>query len=343
MSKKKNKKPYSTVLPDKFPERLEAMFPGVLGTEILASFVERPTTLRINRIKCPVVYDIHDKKQPDEVIEFLKQAGFDLEQVAWYPDAYILRNKTKRELTETEPYKEGKIYIQSLASMAPPLVLDPKPGEKVLDLTAAPGSKTSQIAALMEMKGELVANDNNKVRFFKLKHNMELLGVGKGVVKDQDLPWKFMLRMEHGGDLCREYPDYFDKILLDAPCSAEARFVTNNPNTFGYWSERKIKEMAYKQRSLLFAAWGALKPGGRLVYSTCTFAPEENEFQIERLLDRYPDCELEKIGFPLPLPLPSLKSWKNKDLPVALQNTYRIKPTREVEGFFVAQLRKKIQ
>ncbi len=339
MSKKKSNKTYSTVLPDKFPERLEAMFPGVIGNEVRASFVERPTTLRINRIKCPVILDTYGKKQPDEVIEFLKQAGFLLEQVSWYEDAFILQNKTKRELTDTEPYKLGKIYIQSLASMSPPLVLQPQPGEKVLDLTAAPGSKTSQIAAMMAMKGELVANDNNKVRFFKLKHNMELLGVGSGVSKDEAVEWKFTLRMEHGGDLCREFPDYFDKILLDAPCSAEARFVANNPNTFGYWSERKIKEMAYKQRSLLFAAWGALKPGGTLVYSTCTFAPEENEIQIERLLDRYSEAELQEITYTLPPALPALTKWKNKDLP-NLEKTYRIKPTPEIEGFFVALLKK---
>ncbi len=329
-------------MPDKFPERLEAMFPGAIGTEVRASFVERPTTLRINRIKCPVILDQYGKKQPDLVIKELQAEGFNLEQVSWYTDAFVLRNKSKRELTDTEAYKLGKIYIQSLASMAPPLVLQPKPGEKVLDLTAAPGSKTSQIAVMMEMKGELVANDNNKVRFFKLKHNMELLGVGDGTEKTQTEQWKFTLRLEHGGDLCREYPEYFDKILLDAPCSAEARFVTNNPNTFGYWSGRKIKEMAYKQRSLLFAAWGALKPGGALVYSTCTFAPEENEFQVERLLDRYSDGELEKITYPLPSALPPLKNWKNKDLPSSLQNSYRIKPTPEIEGFFVALLRKKI-
>ncbi len=329
-------------MPDKFPERLEAMFPGAIGTEVRASFVERPTTLRINRIKCPVILDQYGKKQPDLVIKELQAEGFNLEQVSWYTDAFVLRNKSKRELTDTEAYKLGKIYIQSLASMAPPLVLQPKSGEKVLDLTAAPGSKTSQIAVMMEMKGELVANDNNKVRFFKLKHNMELLGVGDGTEKTQTEQWKFTLRLEHGGDLCREYPEYFDKILLDAPCSAEARFVINNPNTFGYWSERKIKEMAYKQRSLLFAAWGALKPGGTLVYSTCTFAPEENEFQVERLLDRYSDGELEKITYPLPLALPPLKNWKNKDLPSSLQNSYRIKPTPEIEGFFVALLRKKI-
>lgn len=331
MSKKKGKKTYSTVLPDKFPERLELMFPPALAVEVRASFVERPTTLRINRIKAG-----------NEVIEELKSLGFVLEQVDWYKDAYILRNKTKRELTDCASYKLGKIYIQSLASMVPPLILAPKPGEKILDLTAAPGSKTSQIAGMMGLEGELMANDNNKVRFFKLKHNMELLGVGDGTEKNQTDNWKFTLRLEHGGDLTREFPEYFDKILLDAPCSAEARFVTNNPNTFGYWSERKIKEMAYKQRSLLFAAWSALKPGGILVYSTCTFAPEENELQLERLLERYPEVELLPIQVKLPPALPTLSAWKGKKISTAIAPAYRLKPTAQIEGFFVALLRKKV-
>lgn len=329
MSKKKNKKPYATFLPDKFPERLAAMFASTIAAEVQASFVERPTTLRINRLKCPTGL---------EPITELRQAGFKLEPVAWYPDAFILSGKTKRELTDSAPYVAGQIYIQSLASMVPPLVLDPRPGEKVLDLTAAPGSKTSQIAALMGQTGELVANDNNKVRFFKLKHNMELLGVGDGVTTTPT--WKFTLRLEHGGDLCREYPAYFDKILLDAPCSAEARFVANDPKTFGYWSERKIKEMAFKQRTLLLATWAALKPGGTLVYSTCTFAPEENELQVARLQEHFPEAQIETIKTPLPPALPALQTWKGKTLSKELQKTYRVKPGPTIEGFYIALIRK---
>lgn len=172
---KKNKK-QSHGIPEKFLERLAQIVGPSFLAQIKQTFVERPTSFRVNTLK--------GKK--DEVIEVLNQNGFKFERVLWYKDAFILLNKSKRELTDLDIYQEGKIYIQSLASMIPPLVLDPQPGEKVLDLTAAPGSKTSQIAALMEGKGELVANDNNKIRFFKLKHNMEILGVN---VK---------LRMEHG-------------------------------------------------------------------------------------------------------------------------------------------------
>lgn len=324
-------------IPEKFLARLTTMVGSSLSTQVRATFVERPTTFRINRIKCPVIFDEYGKRQPDQLIHYLQQDGFKVDRVAWYPDAFILRNKSKRELTDTQIYKDGKIYIQSLASMIPPLVLDPKPGEKVLDLTAAPGSKTSQMAAMMGLQGELVANDNNKIRFFKLKHNMELLGV-----MDDTTPHFFNLRMEHGAKLAAEYPNYFDKILLDAPCSAEARFVDGEPETYGYWSERKIKEMAFKQRTLLLSAWQALKPGGTLVYSTCTFAPEENELQIARLLDRFKDVEIQSIDIKLPPALPPLKLWKGKELSKKLENTYRIMPTKEVEGFFVAKVLKNL-
>lgn len=339
-SKDKGKTKISNSLPEGFAERLDEMVGPSLATQLRATFVARPTTLRLNRIKTPVALDQWGKVQPDQLPNHLQQDGFKLERVTWFPGAYILRSKTKRELTETAPYLEGKVYLQSLASMVPPLVLDPQPGEKVLDLTAAPGSKTSQMAAMMGRKGELIANDNNKVRFFKLKHNMELLGVGDGVAKNNTPEWNFVLRLEHGADVCREYPNYFDKILLDAPCSAEARFVEGDPRTFGYWSERKIKEMAFKQRSLLFAAWGALKPGGTLVYSTCTFAPEENEVQIARLMERYTDVSVETIEVPLPSALPFLKTWKGKELPAELKKTVRIFPTREIEGFYIAKLKK---
>lgn len=330
-------------LPVKFFERLTEIVGQSLFYQIAKTFIERPTTFRVNSIKA----------LKHEIIKALDDGGFKVKNVPWYSDAFILQNKSKRELMELPIYTEGKIYIQSLASMVPPLVLfevtaglpaeasKAKAGEKVLDLTAAPGSKTSQIAALMEKKGELVANDNNKVRFFKLKHNMELLGVveekGEGHGKD----WKFTLRMEDGSKLCSEYKEYFDKILLDAPCSAEARFIEGDPKTYGYWSERKIKEMAYKQRKLLFSAWHALKPGGTLVYSTCTFAPEENEALISQILNRFEDAiEMAPIDVPGLKTLPPLKQWREKQFHPDVQKAIRIFPTSEIEGFFVAKLRK---
>ncbi len=325
--KKRKTRVSSSELPAEFFDRLQRLWGNTVCEQIKKTFIDRPTTFRINTIK----------GKREVVLEELKSHGFSVQRIPWYADAFVLKNKDKRTLMELDVYTSGKLYLQSLASMVPTLVLDPEPGEKILDMTAAPGSKTSQIAALMQKHGELIANDNNKVRFFKLKHNMELLGVS-----DPAPNWEFRLRMEHGIGIAKEYLNYFDKILLDAPCSAEARFIVGQPKTYGYWKERKIKEMAFKQRGLLFAAWSALKPCGTLVYSTCTFAPEENEVQIDRLLRRFPD-EVEVLSIDLPFKrLPILKERKEVPLHKNVQQCLRIFPTSEIEGFFIAKLKKQI-
>jgi 16S rRNA (cytosine1407-C5)-methyltransferase len=240
--------------------------------------------------------------------------------------------------------------------MVPPLALDPKPGERVLDLTAAPGSKTSQIAALMNNQGLLMANDNSRERFFRLKRNLEQLGVANSSLDLQ-------LKLEHGSKIGRQYHSYFDKVLLDAPCSSEARFIAGNEKSFGYWKEKKLSEIAKRQRPLLMAAINALRPGGTLVYSTCTLSPEENEMQIDWLLkktgaehkkggDESDYCgdeisnearlELVEIGSPLNTikRLPPVTNWRDKVLSNQISKTLHILPTEEMEGFFVATIKK---
>lgn len=344
--KKKKQISKSGVLPELFVERMKILF-GSSALQIEKTFVERPTTFRLNTLKenaktpssTSLPLDYESKIRKESIQTQLSEFGFKIKSVVWKKGAFVLQNKTKRELTDLPLYNEGKIYIQSLASMVPPLILNPQPGEKVLDLTAAPGSKTSQMAAMMERNGELIANDVNKVRFFKLKHNMELLGVA-----DEVPDWKFTLRLEDGSHLCGDSPEYFDKILVDAPCSAEARFVVGNIKSFGYWSEKKIKEMASKQRKLLFSAWYALKPGGTLVYSTCTFAPEENELQVSKLLERFENASVESVDVSAMLPtlktFPPLREWKGKKFHEGVKKCVRIFPTSEIEGFFVAKIRK---
>jgi 16S rRNA (cytosine1407-C5)-methyltransferase len=358
--RKKKKHVLPTHIPQEFFGRLEEMFGDAKAQELQKTFVEKPTTFRINTFRA----------SEQDVLGVLHEQGFLLDAVPWQKGAYILRNKEKRDICDLPVYTECQIYLQSLASMVPPLVLDPQPGERVLDLTAAPGSKTSQMAEMMNRTGELVANDKNKIRFFKLKHNMEQLGVlekfspsdegelegvdgrSKNIhvpttppqpspYKGEGADWKLALRMEPGTKLVQEYDAYFDKILLDAPCSSEARFVSTNPKTFGYWKERKVKEMAYTQRELLLSAWKALRPGGVLVYSTCTYAPEENECQISRLLERMPDAETVPIDTRSLATLPILTSWRGKALHPGVVQCLRVYPTADIEGFFIAKVRKR--
>lgn len=344
-------------LPARFRERGLEIYGSYFWQQIEQTFVSRPITFRVNTIK----------SNRKEVMDELSSGGFKVKSVSWYRDAFILTNKKQNELEETDLYKKGKIYLQSLASMVPPLVLAPEPGEKVLDLTAAPGSKTSQMAALMELRGELVANDNDEVRFQKLKHNLELLGVtpplnlplregetamlgdpsslrrGEGRCLDQQKGEGSVfctVHNENGHKLCQQFPNYFDKILLDAPCSAEARINLSERRTFGFWNERNIKDHAFVQRQLICGAWEALKPGGTLVYSTCTFAPEENEVQIDKFLESFPEAKIIEIKLDGLQKIEPVLKWKGKELNKQIKKCWRIMPTVEIEGFFVCKIKK---
>lgn len=311
-------------LPQEFLIRLRKILPSRNWDELANTFSgARPTTFRVNTLKNP----------EESVREKLEHQGFRLEKVHWYPGAFILKNSRLRELQETEIYKQGGIYVQALSSMLPPLVLDPQPGERILDLTAAPGSKTTQIACLMEGEGEIVANDNNQIRFYKLKANVEMQGA-KNVT----------LSLRPGELFGRDFPEQFDRVLLDAPCSAEGRFLAGEPSSYKFWKPAKIKEMARKQKNLLISAFRALKPGGLLVYSTCTFAPEENEEVLDWLAEKAEKREqvflMEKVQFQFPNHSPGLVRWENRVFHPAVTSACRIIPNSLMEGFFIAKIRK---
>ena len=260
----------------------------------------------------------------------LKECRFRYKVISWYPGVFILQGCTASDITETRLYKEGKVYIQSLSSLIPPLLLGPRPGEMICDLCAAPGSKTTQVACTMKNQGTIIAVDNNKKRFYKLRANLSNQGAT-------------MVRayLMDGEAVGRKYPEKFDRILLDAPCSAEGRFRLSDPKTFCYWSPRKIKEIVRKQRRLLIAAFRALKPGGVLVYSTCTFAPEENEGALNWFVEKVEETILpEPIKLPISNITQALSEWKGKSLHASLQHAVRITPSELMEGFFVCRLRK---
>ncbi|HXV28559.1 MAG TPA: RsmB/NOP family class I SAM-dependent RNA methyltransferase [bacterium] len=308
-------------LPELFLERMRRLIPPQKWDGFANTFTEtRPTTFRINTLKAsrPVLK------------EKLEQSGFRIQNVSWYPEAFIMRGGTLRELQKTEAYLKGEIYVQGLASMLPPIVLDPQSGDLILDLTAAPGSKTTQLAAMMRGEGKIIANDNNKIRFFKLKANVELQGAAN-----------VTLSLKGGELFGREQPEKFDRILLDAPCSAEGRFNIHDPASYKFWKPAKIKEMARKQKMLFASAFHALRPGGVLVYSTCTFAPEENEAVLTWAMEKYRDrIRIEKIHLPLHNQTAGISQWENKLFDRAVRNAIRIMPNSEMEAFFIARLRK---
>lgn len=310
--------------PKKFIQKIHTLFPDPkVHNQIIQNLSPKPTTLRLNPLKNPSIKTLQD----------LTKQGFNLTASSIEPEtAYILNNKSKKELIQTKEYQQGYIYLQSLASQVPVLALDPKPNQTILDLTAAPGSKTSQIAAMTSQVGQLHANDVNTIRIQKLKHNLQKLGVND--------PDYIKIHNLHGGDLCTSFPDqYFDRILLDAPCSGEARFNALNPKSFHYWENHRAEEFHQRQLKLIQAAWPKLKSKGILVYSTCTFEPLENEYLVQKFLNQNPNqANL------LPIEIPGIQKLETQNLinlSPQIQNTFRIKPSEIIESFFIAKIQKK--
>ncbi|NDC36716.1 MAG: RsmB/NOP family class I SAM-dependent RNA methyltransferase [Proteobacteria bacterium] len=316
------------MIPSEFLRRIPKIFPPDRARAVERTFIERPTTFRVNTLKA----------NTDQVLEALKRERFTVKRVPWSREAFILTNRSQRELSKLPLYAEGQIYLQSLASMLPPLLLAPRPGERVLDMTAAPGSKTSQIAALMQRQGALVACELDALRFEKLSHNMKLLGVeseaGTFLTLHRGNATKILT--DGGCD------DSFDRILLDAPCSAEARIVAKDRRTFSFWKIENIRARAAAQLALLRAGWRLLRPGGVLLYSTCTFAPEENEGVLSDFLSATVDAVVEPIAAYTGLTvLPGLAGWEERPFNPAVKGAIRILPTPEIEGFFIARLGKR--
>lgn len=303
-------------LPPEFIENLSAQYQPKIYEQILSGFmVDRPVTLRVNRIKT-------DTRR---VMEIFRAQNIKHERVNWYEDALIIRNKREKDFENHQLFQEGQIYLQSLSSMIPPLVLDPKPGMKVLDLTAAPGGKSTQLAALMNNEGYILANELNQIRAERLKFNIERQGAS--IVE---------VRVGDGKRPEPQWNEFFDAVLLDAPCSGVGLFDMAHSRTYRGWSPRTVNQLAKEQRKLIEVALGALKPGGVLVYSTCTLMREENEANIARTLEKFgSQASLDKIGLTLANAVTQpvqLESQRNTALIII--------PTKLYEGFFIAKFRK---
>jgi len=282
-------------LPEAFLERLKLIVPPEKLNEVLLAYtIQKPTTLRVNTLKTTV----------DVVKKIFDDAHIQYEQSDISPISFIVRSE-KRALLDLPAYTDGLFYIQSLSSQLPALQLDPQKDEKILDIAAAPGSKTTQIAAIMENTGEIVANDNSRIRGYKLEANLK----NQGVTNTRII-------ISAGQSIWETFPEYFDKALVDAPCSMEGTFTTTNPKTYEHWSPKEIKELVQRQRWLLRSAISATKTGGTIVYSTCTLEPSENEQVIDWILK------------------------KEKGKVELTETPTRILPSDLMEGFFVAKLKK---
>ncbi len=311
-------------LPDQFLERLRQIVPPERFNQALASF-STPSAVgfRVNTLMA----------QPEDVLADLRAVGLSPQPVPGVPGAHTVPFEERARLLTSQPAINEAIYLQNVSSQLPPLVLNPQPGERILDLCAAPGSKTRQMACLMQDQGEIVAVEKVRKRFFKLTAN--LARQGSSIVRPV---------LGSGTAYWHRESESFDRVLVDAPCSSEGRFREDDPETTRYWSLRKIKEMRTKQQRLLFGGIQALRPGGTLVYSTCTFAPEENEAVLQKALRTFGDAvELVDTGLAElvgDVIQPALPLWKGRAFSPQVSNARRVLPDRAFEAFFVARFRK---
>ena len=275
-------------------------------------------TIRINTLKI----------NTEEMKTRLKKE-WELEQVPWCREGYWIKykNKERFDVGNIPEHQLGYIYVQDAASMIPPVVLEPRPGDKVLDMCAAPGSKTTQIAQYMNNEGLIIANDSQGKRLSALGINLQRCGITNTIITKMN-----------GENIKTEK---FDKILLDAPCSGTGT-IRRSYKIAEMWSPNLVERMAKIQLKLIRQAYKQLKTNGTLVYSTCTLEPQENEGVISQLLNENKDAEIQDININIKRrkPITKYREEYNKQVIKCL----RIHPQdNDTEGFFVAKIKKTTQ
>ncbi|UPM43983.1 RsmB/NOP family class I SAM-dependent RNA methyltransferase [Halocatena salina] len=295
---------------------LERYRPLIEEFEAFLAACERPlpSVVRVNTLKASV----------DQVREALDADGYAYESCEWHPE--LLRLETDHP-GNSWPYVHGWIYGQEEVSALPALVLDPQPDDRVFDACAAPGSKTTQLAALMADTGTLVANDVNLGRLSALRSNAERCGVTNCVVTSKDAQTFSLGPFDD---------EPFDRALVDVPCSCEGT-IRKNPTALDEWSLDRVTGISGVQRGILERAVQMTRAGGTVVYSTCTFAPEENEAVLDHVLGTE-SCRL--IEFDTPLTTrPGITEWNGEQYDPSVGRAKRIYPhLNDTGGFFCAKL-----
>lgn len=274
------------------------------------------------------------KISPEDLIKRLENKGWKIKQpFSSHPEILIINNILEPgELGKAQEHLLGYYYVQEITSMMPILALQPHVDDILFDLCAAPGSKTTQAGAKMQNKGTIIANDLNIGRISILSANLERFGITNTIITRHD-----------GLELCAKLKKSkasinFDKILVDAPCSGEGNLRTS-PRTLLEWSESMLKRFGAKDKKLASAALELLKPNGEMVYSTCTYAPEENEEVVQHLLDNY-DIQIEPIILPIKT-RQGISEWKEKTFSPEIKKAVRIyHHDNDLEGFFLCKIRK---
>ena len=295
------------------PEFLKKMLEEQYGSKITNSIIEgykntRKVTLRVNTLKT----------NAEKVKQELLLSEIKYKTVKWSKDALIIENVKELDIENLKLYKNGEIYLQSLSSMLPPIVLNPEEKEDILDMCAAPGGKTTEMAALTNNKAHITACEMNKIRIEKLKYNIEKQGATSVFVMETD---------------SRKLNNYFsfDKILLDSPCSGSGTLQIEDKNLEKYFTLKLIEKCKKIQLELLKKAINVLKPEKEMVYSTCSILKAENEEIVNKVLQKG-NCEIVPIAFNGMEEIPTL--------PTQIKGTLCVAPNEIYEGFFIAKLRR---
>ena len=295
------------MIPSFLIEKLKNQYGEELTNKILEGYNQkRKVTLRVNTIKANI----------NEIQKILDNSNIVYTKVPWSDDAIIIENVREPEITKLTIYDEGKIYLQSLSSMLPPTILQPKENDDILDMAAAPGGKTTQIASIVNNKARITACEMNNIRAEKLKYNIEKQGANCVYVMVTD---------------SRKIDDFFsfDSILLDAPCSGSGTLNNNDNKIEKTFTPKLIQKSSKTQAQLLKKAINILKQGKEMIYSTCSILQEENEDILASILKT---CKVEIVPINVDKTIPKL--------PTKIDGTLCVCPNEEYEGFFVAKIRK---
>ena len=294
-------------IPNFLIDKLTSQYGEELTKKILDGYSKkRKVTLRVNTIKANI----------EEIKKALDKNNIKYTNVLWSKEALIIEQAREQEIMQLKIYEEGKIYLQSLSSMLPPIILEPKENEDILDMAAAPGGKTTQMAALLNNNARITACEMNMVRAEKLKYNIEKQGASSVYVMVTD---------------SRKVDDLFafDRILLDAPCSGSGTLYSEDIKIEKTFTPKLIQKSVKAQTQLLRKAINILKPGSEMIYSTCSILQEENEDIVNNIIN---SGKMEIIPIKIDGTIPTL--------PTKIKGTLCVCPNEEYEGFFVAKLKK---
>ena len=301
------------IIEEKLPNNLINLIKEQYGEEIAEKIFNgylkrRNVSFRVNTLKT----------SKEEVIKVLNDKGVEYDSPLWYEDAFVLKNVIEKDIESEAIYEEGKIYLQNLSSMLPPILLEPKEKKDILDMTAAPGGKTTEIAALTNNKAYITACEKNKVRADRLRYNLKKQGANAYVIeKDATMLDSFFK---------------FDQILLDAPCSGSGTIILTEESENIRLTDGYIEKLEKVQTKLLDKAITLLKSGEEMVYSTCSILYRENEHIVNKFLRN------NKIEI---VPIDKSKFTGIEFLPCEFEDALLVMPNESYEGFFAIKIRKK--